>query len=411
MSISITQFKSLIAPKLHGTSVSKVSNINDKLGEAAGNMLLRIAPPETIRSSRIENAIYNKVYNYVAQDDMGLDSLIDVRPIGQERTDDTDVHQTLAKDFDFKKELRKGHIALEYINGSKTLRIAHELTPRTVLHELNSLTIGGTVTFGGDATDETIDTLDYKSGDASVKFGLSGATGEATVTINLDNTIDLSDMKDLGALFHWLKFPDISRLTNVKLEWGSSDSKYWHSTETAFHDRSFANLGDNAWGLLRYDWADASSSGSPDEDDSEVIDHMKITITYTAGDALSNVRLDCITAALGEAWEALYYSQYIFTDSTGETWKEQPTVESDLIVLDRAALNILIAEFMMLALQELKGKHIAADTRFFSNALEGSGGSDEERGRVGLYDAYNEKYPDQSLSREMEYYAFDSLDG
>lgn len=399
--ISVSTFKTKITPKLHGTSLAKISDVFNKMHEAAGNMYLRAKAPSLVRSARIENAIYDRIYNYAVNADLDPDSVIDIRPVGERATND-DLIGTFSKEFDIKKKQNTFHI--EYVNGQRTLRLSKNLTPRTTLHRMDSLTLEGPVTLGGDASNGTIDTLDYISGNGSMAFDLSGVTGTATILMALPNGIDLSDMRNLGALFEWLKISDVSRLTSVKLEWGSSDSVYWHKTVTAAHDRTFANAGNNAWMLLRHDWSSASTQGSPVEADSEAIDHLKITITYSTGTALT-AKLDNITAALGEAWEVLYYSSYFFTDAAGTTYKEIPTADTDIIRLDGDGINIFMYEFMLTLQQEIKGKNMAADFTYFRNQLEGT------PKRQGLYELFADKYPDQSLVRSTEYYHFGSLDG
>lgn len=401
--INITTFKTKVEGKLHGTTLAKVADFYGKLHEAAGNVLLRLDPPTTKRRARIENAIYDRVYNYVAPSDIkGEDAILDIRPLG-ERSSSDDIGGTYGREFDIKK--RENTVAIEHINGAKTLRLSKVLTPRTTLHRCDSLTLEGTVTGGGDVQNLETDELDFISGNASIKFGLSGSTGTGTITIALDNEIDLEDLEDLGALFEWLKFPDIDRLTSVKLEWGSSSTVYWHKTVTAAHDRSFADVGDDAWMLLRHDWSSATEVGSPDSDDAAAIDYLKITITYTAaGGALAGVRLDNITAALGEAWEAVYYSGSLFRSSAG-TWKEIPTDDSDIIQLDVDGINILLYEFMTILTQEIKGKNMAADLAAFERKLEGDGK------KPGLYELYEQKYPSEAVPRSTTYGEFDALDG
>ena len=416
MSIAFSTFKDNIEPKLHGTSLAKVSTLFAKAKEAAGNVRMNVKPPTLIRSSRIENAIYDKVTNYAVNADVEMGSIIDVRPIAKDRRsrvrEDThgnivgiedDTLGSFMKEFDLKKPPNSALI--EYINGAKTLRLSKVLNARTILHRLDSLTGEGTITLGGDASGAVIDTLDYISGSGSLKFALDGVTGVGTILIALDSAIDLSKLEDVGALFEWLKMPDISRLTSVDLEWGSSSTVYWNETVTAFHDKTFTENGDNAWGLFRHDWVDASETGSPDSDDAAIIDHLKITINYSTGAAIANVRLDNITAALGEAWEVVYYSSYMFTDSTGATWKEIPTANGDLIQLDSDGLNLFTAEYMLAVQQELKGKNMVADLAFFRNLLHGT------TKQTGAYELFMDKFPDQSVVRQVEYYEFGNLDG
>ena len=399
--LTIAQFKAKIPGKIHGSQLTKFQgNFYTYMHEAAGNFLARVKPYSIIRSARIENAIYDKVYNYAIEDDCEQNSIIDIRPIGPRKLSDT-LSGSFSQEFDIRKEENTFYV--EHVNAQKTLRLSKKLSERTILMSFDSLTIDGTITLGGDASNPSIDTLDYVSGSGSYSFDLSGVTGQATVTIDLSTKIDLSDMRKLGSLFEWLKFSTTSLLTNVTLKFGSSSGKYWYKTVTAAHDRAWE---DNAWMLLRHDWTTATEVGSPVEADSEEIDYLQIVINYTSGTALTGIKLDNITASKGEAWESLYYSNRLFTDTLGTTWKETPTADTDIIRLEGATdINAFLYEFMLITQQELKGANMAVDFSFFKDQLQGN---DK---REGLYDLLQAKYPNQAVVRSITYYDFDSLSG
>lgn len=406
MSQSVSTFKDDITPKLHGTSLAKVTGVYAKMRQAAAKMRAKVKPRSIVRRARIEGAIYDMVYNYTCPSWLDVDSIIDLRPVA-ERSNQDEVIGGYIREFDIEKADNK--VLVEYINGAKTLRVSKEVGDRSVLHRMDSATVDGTITLGGDASNAAIQTLDYIAGSGSYQFDLDGSTGTATVTIALDNEIDLSDMNDVGSLLYWLKFPDVSRLTSVELKWGESATIYWTKTETAAHDRSFTEAGDSAWMLMRHDWVDATETGSPDEDTSEAIDYLQITITYSTGTALTNVRLDNIVAVNGAAYEVLGYSNSFFTDSTGATWKATPTLDSDLIQLDDIGYQIFLNEFMLTCQQEIKGKDMKIDFAFFKD--ENGSIGDERIPASGLYAAFAESNPNEALVRQAEYYTFDDLSG
>lgn len=396
--ITVAQFKTRITPKLHGTSLAKISAIYEKMQEASGVFQSMVRPHSLIRRARIENAIYDKVYNYAVQDDMEVDGVVDIRPIGPRNSTDS-LQGSFSQQFDIKK--KADTFAIEYINGVKTLRLSKNLTPRTLLADLNSLTIGATITGAGDVQNLDLDYLDYLSGNASVVFGLSGATGSADIEIALANTIDISTLEGLGALFHWLKFPDATRLNSVRIRISSTAggaSNYAQATATAAHDRSFES---DAWMLIRYLLSSATSSGTPNF---AAITHIQIHLDYDTGVALTNCKLDNVTASLGEAWEVVYYSNRLFTDTTGVTWKEIPTAETDILRLDGSiAQTAYIYQFMLTLQQELKGKNMATDYAFFTREL----GNGENDGK--LYSRLKLQNPDMAVVRQVDYYEFDDI--
>lgn len=401
--INISTFKGKVSPKLHGASLVKVVGVYDKLYEASGMLLNVVRPYSTIRKFRIENAIYDKIYNYACNDDIFADGIIDIRPIGQRSTQDS-LQGSFDQQFDIKK--KENSFAIEEINGIKTLRLSKCLTPRILLADMNSLTIGQTVTGSGDVTDLDVDYLDYISGNAAIKFGLSGSTGQGKITIALDSAVDLSTLEGIGAVFPWFKFPLSTALTNVKIRVGNSVSAYVESTVTAAHDRAFES---DAWMLLMQNLATATETGTVDF---SAIDWIQIEINYTSGTARTNVKIDSITAALGQAWEVIYYSKYLFTDSTGVTWKEIPTAETDLIRLDDPGDIVgYLYTFMLTLQQELKGKNMAADFAYFSNQLNGLHARNGTLIQEGIYDLMKNKYPNQAIIRQVDYYEFGDLDG
>lgn len=400
--ITWSSFKGKVSGKMRGASLAKVDDPEGKAGEAAGNVLLRLDPPTTKRRQRIENAIYSHIYNYTAPTDLkGEDSILDLRPIG-ERSPNDSVEGTFGQEFDIKK--KRNSVAVETINATPTLRISKILSAVTTLFRGDSLTLEGTVTASGDVSDLEVDTLDYVAGSGSIKFALSGVTGAGAVTIALTNSIDLSTMYRLGALFEWFKFPDVSRLNSVTLRWGSGSGVYWSKTVTAAHDRSFTEVGNDAWMLLRNSWTDASETGGPTATDAAAIDYLQISFSYDIGVALEGAGIDSITASLGKAYEVLYYSDCLFRGADG-TYKTQPTADTDVILLNGDGVNILLYEYMLIIAQEVKGKAMAVDVATFTRKLEGT------QRIKGLYELFEAKYPSEAIVRQTTYHTFDSLDG
>lgn len=403
--ITVDQFKTRITPKLHGATLSKVVGVFDKMQEAAGTLLGRIDPYDTIQRLRVDNAIYDRVYNYTCPTDIkGTDKVVDLRPIGPRSFLD-DINAAYGKEFDVKKG--KNTLTVEVIGGVKTLRISKCLAPGVLLSGLDAL--DGTIVASGDVQNMVIDDLDYISGNGSLSFGLSGVTGIGTVTVNMPTAVDLSRLLNLGSLFQWLKFPDVTRFTSIDLKWGTDSSNYWHKTITVPQGRTAFDS--NAWDLCRHDWTTATKVGIPDSTNTK---YLASTINYTTGTALTFVKLDSITAALGVAYELLYYSNFIFKDAVTGALKEIPTAGSDIIQLDPLALNIFTAEFLKLVFNDLKGKNMGTDIANIRYELEGDGRvlrGTLVANRAGLYRDYLSQFPSQAIPVQTEYYHFGELDG
>lgn len=393
--LNVSAFKTKVTPKLHGTSLAKVGDIYGKLHEASGNLFSHVRPYTVIRKARINNAIYDHIYNYTCEDDLEVDSVIDIRPIGPRSSNDSVLGAT-TKDFDIKKV--ENTFAVEYVNGVKTLRLSKCLAPTLSLLTGENISDGVTVTPSEDASNVRLDYLDFISGRSSIAFDLSGATGVGQLDIVLDNPVNLGALMGQGSILPWFKFPVASKLTSVRVRIGSSSSVYYEKVIGAALNSAFI---DDQWMALLQNIETSAKVGIPNMG---AINYIQIFVTYAVGTAYT-ARLDNITASLGQAWEVVYYSNRLFTDLTGLTWKEIPTADTDLIRLEGALdNNAFMYEFMLTLQQEIKGKNMAADYAYFASQLNGN----PKTGSAGIYAALEEKYPAQAIERISTYYEFDS---
>lgn len=403
---TVAQLKAKITPKLHGAALSKIATVLEKMQDAQDKMLNRIDPPDTVNRYRIDNAIFDHIYNYTCDPNLkGPYSIIDLRPISPR--DQNDVPEgTFVQEFDVDKG--KNKFVIETLGTVKTLRYSGYNLPRpTVLAQCD--TLDASVSYSGDVQNVSVDTLDYVSGNAALKFDLSGVSGLGVFTFNLPETFDLTTMAGLGSLFEWLEFTDVSRFASLDLKWGIDAANYYHKTVTTPQGRTAFDSG--AWNLARFDWRTALSVGSPAPSN---IKFLQVTIAYSTGTAVLNNRIDSILAALGRAYEMVSYSNAIFKDATTGALKQIPTSDSDLITLDPAAFQIFMLEFQRLCVEELKGKNMGSDIAEIRYELEGDGRI--LRGllvanRAGLYHDYIGHNPTQSILQEETYTEFDSLDG
>ncbi len=403
----VQTFFSDAAGSLHGTTMDRVKNPLNKLRQAAIVMLSRISPRDTIRRYQVVNALYDKVYNYTAPTDLkGTNKILDLRPIGPRNKRDQ-MDQTTTKQFDIRK--LRNTLVVETINGVRTLRVSKALTPQVLLADLGAFDLSTGVTAFGDASNLSQNTLDFVTGYGSVQFDLSGSTGAGGIDINLPDSVDISQLLNLGSLFGWINFPDASRLTSIDLRWGSDSSNYWHKTVTAPNDRpSFVS---QAWTPERYDWQSATKVGSPD---STAIAYLRVTFNYTGATSLTAVKVDSITASLGAAYELVYYSQNLFQDASSLAWKETPTALSDIIYCDPMAETILMYEFLKIICRDLKGKNMSADVQSYIYELEGDGRivrGNLVANRSGLYRDYISQFPSEEIPVSTSYYDFASLSG
>ncbi len=394
MQLQISDIKTKVTGKLRGSTIQDVSDFYGKCQEAAGNVLSRSYPLETIRSSRIEGALFSHVNNYVINQDIRANKgIIDIRPISQ-RTRNDDVVGRYGTEFDINKE--RDTFTIEVVNGIKTLRLKKEVGTHVILATLDGVPSGGyTVTAAGDATDIETNSYDYVEGNGALQFGLSGVTGAGGITINMDYAINLETMEDIGSLFNWVNFPEAARLTNVQLRWGTDASNYWQKTVTTPHDRTSFVSG--AWSLCRFDWSSATKTGAPAVTN---IKYLQVIFNYTVGTAIANVRVNQISAGVGKPYELVYYSNYLFKGTDG-TYRAKPSADNDYINIEGTeGANLFLYELMLIIIQELGEKSVERSAKWFMQQLNGYGQVE------GLYKNYNRNNPCQSLPVQMTYYRF-----
>ena len=183
--------------------------------------------------------------------------------------------------------------------------------------------------------------------------------------------------------------PDKDRISNVELRWGNDESNYWSTSVTSPHDQDEFKRG---WNILRFDWDGATEEGTVDP---TAIDYIKIIITYD-GTADTDFRFDRLSCSIGEIWELVYYSKYLF-QSSGGTWKETVTADTDVVNLDTDGYNLFLLEALKLISQQQQGEDASFDYTYATNEL------------TELYPKYKANHPSEALSQQSFYYSMDNL--
>jgi len=378
---SISDLKVDLAGALHGTNLNKVQGLDQILYRAAGDLLLDIDPRETKRIAQIDNALYDDVTDYVLPSDLKGTKIVDIRPQVSRALNDN-LRARYSKEFDLQKASNTW--AIKDNKGVKTLRIEKDTIAGVLLHSCDGLIANGTWAADGLlATNLEADETYYLTGASSLRFDVSSGGYIQNSTFQ---AVDLSDHEDTSAIFLAIYIPPeatASNLTSVQLRWGSSDSAYWSKSVTAAHD---ATAFQNGWNILRFDWASASETGSPD---SSAVDFLRVTFTTSA--TIADVRVDSIYSRLPSIWEVEYYSKYLFRTSAGD-WQESVTDDSNYINLDTESYNLFFDKIMVLLAPQLQGKDSAFDLEFYR---------DEYKAKKAKYTSQN---PSQAQRPQAIYY-------
>lgn len=353
MAYTIASAKSDLEGILHGTSVNKVTNITNLFNRAARQFLEDCDPQETKRKSQIASALFDEIYDYSAPTDLKGNKVIDIRPQVNRGLNDN-FSQTYSAQFDLYKERTDNSIQVAFNQGVKTIRIKKAITGLIAINENDSTTANGTWAGTDDATNLTSDSLVYVSGSGSVNFDVSGATTTATLTNSTFADIDLTDHDEQSVLFAWMYFPDSSTITSVQLRWGNDSSNYWASTNTA----AFSGAFQNGWNQIDFDWNGATETGTVDP---AAIDYLQVIVTYD-GAADTDLRLDSVSSNLGNIYDIVYYSKYLFANSSG-TWQEETSDDTDTVNLDTESFNVYLYKVAEMASQQIE--QLKDDTNYF----------------------------------------------
>lgn len=381
MSFTIADVKTRMESKAHGTSLNKLADVYGLIYEAAGNLLLRVNPQETKRTAQITNALYDQVYEYIAPTDLKSDAIIDVFPQVNRNASDN-FSQNYAEDFDLYKS--NNTLTTQFNSGVKTPRISKSLTSGVLLNGCDSLTANGTWSAGGNATNLAVDTLNRVTGSGSLKFDISASGTTAYLENSTQTAVDWSSLVNAGAIFVWAYIPSITIITSVTLRWGSSSANYNSVSVTATQDNTAFVVG---WNLLRFDWAGSTATGTLV---STAINYSRVTFNYS-GTATTSCRIDSIIGKLGSIYNASYYSKYLFK-TTGGTWIEKPTLDTDIVNLDVESYNLLNYEVDFLMAQELQGSDATFDTDFWQTKGD----------RV--YADYMAQNKSEKMKKQVQYY-------
>ena len=377
--MDVTQLKNILNRKLGGASIDDIQGISDYslFKEAAVNLLTEVNPAETIRHSTID--IFKEVYDYDPPDD--LMGLADIRPQTANRSASENPTRRFIESFD--QSRNEEDFTLEWYNATKILRYKKSVGDNIGIHTMDGLATNGT--WDGTAANIALNTANPYKGSGSIIADYD--TGEYIENDDF-TAVDLSDHESKSTLFMAVFFPDASIATSVGLRWGSSSSAYFSRTATAPQFGSFKN----GWNLIPFAWNGATETGTVN---TTKINYLRISMTLTSSD--TDIKVDNIFSALPETQDLVYYSKYLFRSTAG-TWKEVPTLDSDLINLDTDAENLFVYECVRLCALQIQGKSQTYQT--YTNLLYGT--SQE----VGDYERYKHRNPEETIQPQTQYRKF-----
>jgi len=344
----------------------------------------------TKRKSLVAPNLFDDIYEYNCPTDLKKKKIVGIQPQKLIRSRHTSYELVPEENFDQLKQSRENILSVSDADlVRKVLASVRVNDLSLVVSPLESLTSGGTWAAFGDAENLSVDTYDYIKGSGSIKWDIDASAGTTAGIQSSDlNTFDLTNYASAGSVFVWCYLTDATNVTNFILRLGNDSSNYYAMTATTPNDgTSFVD----GWNLVRFDFSGKSTTGTVDED---ACDYAVIYMTKDSGKVSeTDYRFDHIILKLGEINNLIYYSNYMWRNSTSITWKANSTSTDDLLNADEDEYNLIVekcVEQMAVGIREYENDYQIARRNYMEMKKE-----------------YQRQYKSEALSETTDYYYFD----
>ncbi len=390
---TVSDLKTDVAAILTGIDLDQVNDPEGSFERAVATLIQKADVPEA--SGREPIMLYNGVTEYAAPETMFASALIDIRPQGVNRNRFDDVEKMGIARWDKTKCITPSgyRVAFESRKNMHIMRIAQGYA--TPAANIDSMSDTDGWTLAGDGSGLALDRTVYYQEPASLRFNLTTAGAQATLTKTLDNTLDLSDYEGVGVVFLAIYMPnqtgDTTPIQSVTLRLGSSAADYVEKTSTeGFIGPFFAD----DFFLVPFDLAGLANNGTPDF---SAIDYVQIAVNFN-GTAVANVRCGGLFASLPSPHEVLFYSPAVFRNTTTGAISEEIGDDADEILFRDAAYNIYVQEAAREVAKNQGGDISSGTIAAIDLVLEGGGE------KLGLYQQFRGDNPSEELRQVNNYY-------
>jgi hypothetical protein len=206
------------------------------------------------------------------------------------------------------------------------------------LHNCDSLTANGNWVASGDATNLTIDTVEFSEGAGALNFDVSAGTSLIVTVPDMAN-VDLEQLQNKSHVTMDVWLPTITNFSSIKVEWGDDASNNWSRTETLPAGSQSLIAGKNKFAFR---WNGATENGSPTVGS---VNFVRVTITYSSAITETDFRIDDIRVGREVKMNLDYFSLAMVKDSTGDFQLEFNPVDvtqTDLLLGDTVAKKTVI---------------------------------------------------------------------
>jgi len=231
----------------------------------------------------------------------------------------------------------ENQVAFTTVNGMSQF-LLHGRNQRGA-QTINAFNSAGGLTNSTDISSITVDTNVYKYSNGSLKFNIDTSLSASYFTFSGMWSI-ASLLNTNGAYRMYVNFPagTTGYFSNVELRLQSSTGNYYTMNTTVQSDGTAWNSG--SWSLLSWQLSNATIVGSPDP--------TKITSVYVyfnhSGSyaAVTGMRLNYLYQITPDLIDAIYYSAYKGTDTTGTVLKLILDTASDICSFGSIAPDLIL---------------------------------------------------------------------
>lgn len=384
---TVGDLKFSVAGLLQGTNLQRVTNTDGAIERAARTLVQQADIPEASASTAI--TLYGGVDFYAAPSTIFGTALNLILPQGQV-ANWLDYNYKVQLDT-FSREryrLPNGYmVTFQYEKGQPLLGVqSPNIKPQVILDPMNA-TDGWAV--AGTASNLAVDSTNYYYPPASLRFTVTGL-GTGTLTKTLTNTSDLSIYQGVGVAFLAIQIPSgttATDLATLSLKLGSDSSNYnLVTTSTGF----LGSWISNEWLLVAFDFAGASTVGTPDW---TAIDYVQVLVGTLA--TITNFRTGGLFMSLPCPHNIFYQTAAIFKNASTGDVSNTISADSDFIILSDPAYTLLEHE-SALTIAFQNGGNLAGDSLgYLKERLYSDGG---------LYEKYRADNPSSELRTSETYY-------